>query len=178
MMEVKRLQTLDSKITLLSHVDRFAEALDWKVTVQKTVDIIVHRFTNLPPNRHTGLQLLTIIGEEWLKQKGISTIPKSMLEQITAKITQQLLKSLCHVVSNNGNLGYQNSNGIRGHYTINKEGRRQIHVYLVDESLPKICKVYEWYLTAHAQRDERMTDEIIVHFLLDDKQITFSAPNE
>lgn len=177
MTEVKRFQEMETMNILLSHLGNKAEMTDRKLALQRAVDKVVCCFVSLPPKRQTGLQLLQIMGEEWKKESSFLSIPKHIFEQISAKIIQQLLRNLLHDLNHIQNLGYQEVNGIRGHLLINKEGRRQIHVYLVDESLPKICKVYEWYLTAHAHQDKVEADEVVVHFLLEEKQLAFSAPS-
>lgn len=176
MAEVKRLQDLETMAPVLNHQETKMNTADWKLTVQKAVDRIVCRFVSLPPNRQTGLQLLRLVGEEWMQAVTFLSMPKHILEQILAKLIHQLLKILIHNLTYKQNLGYREMNAINGHVLIDHDGRRQIHVYLLDESLPKVCEVYQWYLAAHAHREEVDAEEVIVHFLLEEKQIAFSAP--
>lgn len=173
---VKRLHDRPTPEVLLSDLLNQEIMSDWKLPLQKAVDKVVCRFVTLPLERQTGLKLLQIIGEEWKGLRKKLSIPKHIFEQISLVIIQELLKNVVRDYRQMENHGYQEISDIKGHVITNQEGRRQIHVFLLDESLPQVCKVYEWYLTAHANHGEEGLDDIIVHFLLDEKKITFSAP--
>lgn len=175
---VKRLHDRPTPEILLSYLHNQEAMTDWKMPLQKAIDKVVSRFVTLPLERQTGLKLLQLIGEAWRGLARNLSIPKHIFEQISLVITQQLLKNLVHNYHHMENHGYQEINDIKGHVIINQEGRRQFHVFLLDESLPQVCKVYEWYLTVHANNAEGVLDDIIVHFLLEEKKITFSAPRD
>src|SRR5690625_675511 len=64
----------------------------WKLNVQQIIDRIVRRYVRL--DRHTGLQLLVAIGEEWRYRDPYLT--QEEMEQLTARVTLQLLKTLCN----------------------------------------------------------------------------------
>ncbi len=123
----------------------------WKIELQDIIDETVRQYVSLPAYKQTGLQCFRLFGK--LYQTSALKRPNKELQETLPNVIQRLLESLCHV-------------------TWNKRSKKELHLYVLDESIPIVNDLYNLYLQQSDDHDSTFKwDRVVMHFLLENKQM-------